>query len=149
MVCCIGAVLPDAAGGRAPGDDPCPSFSEEIGGEGKAMEDVSANCARDRSGGGFLLLAPEDNVLICVKSVRQGSVAEIDGVAVTLRDAVELGHKVARVPLAPGDKVLRYGFPIGRMTASAAPGDHVHHHNLASDYLPAHGRDAVRKEAGE
>lgn len=112
------------------------------------MEDVSANPASGRSGG-FLLLAPEDNILICVKSVPQGAVVDIEGAAVSLRAAIEVGHKVARIALAAGDKVFRYGFPIGTMTASAAPGDHVHHHNLASDYLPAHGRDAVRKEAGE
>lgn len=112
------------------------------------MEVVSDKPAFDRSGG-FLLLAPEDNILICVQSVPRGAVVDIEGAAVVLRDAVEVGHKVARIALAAGDKVFRYGFPIGTMTASAEPGDHVHNHNLASDYLPAHGRDAVRKETGE
>lgn len=112
------------------------------------MENESAEPAFDRYGG-FLLLAPEDNVLICVKSVPCGAVVEIEGAAVALREAVDVGHKIARVALARGDKVFRYGFPIGTMTTSAAPGDHVHHHNLASDYLPAHGRDAVSKEADE
>ncbi len=112
------------------------------------MQVVSAKPAFDRAGG-FLLLAPEDNILICVQSLPRGAVVDIEGAAVALRDAIDVGHKVARVALAVGDKVFRYGFPIGTMTASAAPGDHVHNHNLASDYLPAHGRDAVRKETGE
>lgn len=99
--------------------------------------------------GGFLLLAPEDNILVCVQSLPQGAMVDIEGVAVLLPEAIEVGHKVARIPLAAGDKVFRYGFPIGTMTASAQPGDHVHSHNLASDYLPAHGRDAVRKETGQ
>lgn len=109
------------------------------------MAVVSGKPAFDR----FLLLAPEDNILICVQSVPRGEVVEIEGATVALREAIDVGHKVARVPLAAGDKVLRYGFPIGTMTAAAAPGDHVHNHNLVSDYLPAHGRDAVRKETGE
>lgn len=115
---------------------------------GKRMAAVSEEAAFDRAGG-FLLLAPEDNILICVQSLPRGAVVEVEGVPVALPDAIEVGHKVARVALAVGDKVFRYGFPIGTMTASAQPGDHVHSHNLASDYLPAHGRDAVRKETGE
>ena len=111
------------------------------------MEEGPVNPAVDF--GGFLLLDPEDNILICVKSVHRGAVVEIEGAAIALRDAIDVGHKIARVALAKGDKVFRYGFPIGTMTACARPGDHIHHHNLASDYLPAHGRDGVRKEAGE
>jgi hypothetical protein len=53
-----------------------------------------------------------------------------------------LGHKIARIGMRAGDKVLRYGVPIGSMIASAEPGDHVHSHNLKSDYIPAHARGA-------
>lgn len=70
----------------------------------------------------------------------------IDGGECLLPSKVELGHKIARVPLKEGDKILRYGIPIGSMTAAALPGDHIHSHNLKSDYIPAHGRDAVRIE---
>lgn len=97
----------------------------------------------------FLLLDPNDNILICVKSVASGTPVEIEGAVVTLPQSVSMGHKIARVALSVGDKVFRYGFPIGTMTAAAKVGDHVHGHNLASDYLPAHGRDAVHKVGGE
>jgi len=88
----------------------------------------------------FLQLHPKDNVLICARSVAAGSSVTIDGQAYTLEVAIELGHKIARVPLARGDLVYRYGAPIGVMTADAKPGQHVHSHNLASRYLPAHDR---------
>jgi len=91
----------------------------------------------------FLQLHPKDNVLICARSVAAGSCVTIEGQADTLEVAIELGHKIARVPLARGDLVYRYGAPIGVMTADAKPGQHVHSHNLTSRYLPAHDRTAT------
>jgi L-fuconolactonase len=105
---------------------------------------MPANPAED-SRGNFLLLNPADNIMICAKAVASGTLVKIEGAVVTLPQSIAVGHKIARVALAAGDKVFRYGFPIGTMTAPANVGDHVHGHNLASDYLPAHGRDAVRK----
>jgi len=45
------------------------------------------------------------------------------------------------VTLRAGDKVRRYGSPIGSMTQDAAPGEHVHLHNLQSDYLHTYTLD--------
>ena len=92
----------------------------------------------------FLLLHTLDNVLICIKPVCAGSTVIIDGISYVLSSDTDIGHKIARVCLTVGDKILRYGMPIGSITADAKPGDHIHSHNLKSDYLPAHGRDAVR-----
>jgi len=61
--------------------------------------------------------------------------------------AVGRGHKIALAPVARGEAVIKYGFPIGIATADIAPGDHVHSHNLATalngdgDYLYAQGAD--------
>lgn len=96
------------------------------------------------AGGQFVLLHEKDNVLVCARSAAAGTTVEIDGVRHRLKTDVALGHKIARTVLAAGDKVLRYGIPIGSMTSPAEPGDHVHSHNLKSDYIPAHGRDATR-----
>ncbi len=93
----------------------------------------------------FLLLDPADNVLVCIRDAAPGEIVTIDGVGVPLPQAVPLGHKIARHDLAAGDKVLRYGAPIGSITVATPRGGHVHSHNLASDYIPAHGRDASTK----
>jgi altronate hydrolase len=55
-----------------------------------------------------------------------------DDVAVALRavDGVPQGHKLALRDLAAGEIVRKYGWPIGRTTASIATGAHVHSHNL-------------------
>jgi hypothetical protein len=88
--------------------------------------------------GRLLLMAPGDNCLIARTPLPAGLVVEIDGLPVTLPEAIQLGHKVARRALAPGERVLRYGAPIGTITAPVAAGAHIHTHNLASDYLPTY-----------
>lgn len=116
-------------------------FIQFLWGNGAVMEDGSVKSANAPESG-FLLLDPRDNILISVRSVPSGTVAALEDGCVTLCADIGLGHKIARHALAAGDKVYRYGFPIGTMTQSAERGEHVHHHNLASDYIAAHGRDA-------
>jgi hypothetical protein len=95
----------------------------------------------------LLLIAPEDNCVIACTNLRAGETLLIDGAPVTLAQPVALGHKLARRALAAGDKVLRYGAAIGHVTGPVAAGEHLHTHNLASDYLPTytleHGHEFV------
>ncbi len=51
---------------------------------------------------------------------------EKDNVFVNL----ENGHKYAKNPINKGDKVIKYGFPIGIATENINEGEHVHSHNL-------------------
>lgn len=84
----------------------------------------------------LLLMSSEDNCLIARTALACGDVVAIDGLPVTLAQDIQIGHKVARRALAVGDKVLRYGALIGSITAPVAIGEHIHTHNLASDYIP-------------
>lgn len=93
----------------------------------------------------FLLLDQRDNVLVCIRTLPKGAAIAIDGVNHVLPQPIELGHKIARRPLAEGDVVHRFGVPIGAMTMPAAPADHVHLHNLKSLYIPAHVRGAMHQ----
>ena len=83
-----------------------------------------------------LLLSPEDNVVCVCADLAAGDQVAIDGAPVTLADDAPVGFKLARHDLAPGDKVLKYGAPIGSVTQAIAKGAVVHTHNLKSDYLP-------------
>jgi len=94
----------------------------------------------------LILLARGDNVLVCAAPITAGQPLEIDGETFVAPGDVPRGHKVARHALVVGDKVLKYGAPIGSMTAPAPRGGHVHVHNLASDYIPSHSRDAAGAE---
>jgi D-threo-aldose 1-dehydrogenase len=91
----------------------------------------------------FLLLHPHDNVVVVRAPIAAGDRLVIDGVGVTAAVSVDVGHKLARRALSPGDKVYKYGAPIGSMRTAAACGEHVHMHNLGSDYIASHTRNAV------
>ena len=88
--------------------------------------------------GSLLLMSREDNCLIARVDLKAGATVVIDGREIALPGDVRLGHKVARRELAPGDKVLRYGAIIGSVTQPIAAGEHIHTHNLASDYIPTY-----------
>jgi len=88
----------------------------------------------------LLLLHPGDSVFVLRDQIAAGERIFLAGQGVTVPVALGLGHKIARVAVPKGDKVLKYGAPIGRASVGIAPGDHVHTHNLVSDYTPTHQR---------
>jgi len=91
----------------------------------------------------LILLHPDDNILIAVAEVPAGASVIIDGVAKRANGAIPIGHKLARHAMPVGTKILRYGAPIGSLTQAVETGDHVHLHNLASDYIATHDRETV------
>jgi hypothetical protein len=93
----------------------------------------------------LMLLDPRDTILVCIAPVAAGETVTIEGVALSAHAPVGVGHKVARRALAIGDKVIKYGAPIGSITHAAAPGELVHLHNMKSDYIATHSR-APRSE---
>jgi hypothetical protein len=90
----------------------------------------------------LILLSPEDNCLIAGTTLEAGTSLVIEGETVVLGKTVPLGHKLARRALAAEEKVVRYGAPIGHVTTEVARGDHLHMHNLVSDYLPTYTHEA-------
>lgn len=88
----------------------------------------------------LILLHPDDNILVCVKQIRAGDQISIEQATIVSPVDIGVGHKVARFALAAGDKVYRYGAPIGSMVESVVQGHHVHMHNMKSDYIPSHTR---------
>lgn len=90
-----------------------------------------------------ILLHPDDNVLVCCRALRAGEQFNIrENEMVHVLQDIELGHKLARRALSAGEKVIKYGAPIGSMTAAVPAGGWVHLHNMKSDYISAHTRAA-------
>jgi len=94
----------------------------------------------------LLLLHPRDNVLVVVRPVGAGEPVLIDGTLVSAAEAIEVGHKVARLDLMAGSKIVKYGAPIGSLKQAVKCGAHVHLHNMKSDYIPSHTRKASGDE---
>jgi len=78
----------------------------------------------------LLKITPRDNVAVALVPLKAGAVAEGDGVRVALTTDVPAGHKVALRPIAQGEGVIKYGFPIGYAKEDIPEGAHVHVHNL-------------------
>jgi altronate hydrolase len=78
-------------------------------------------------------LHPADNVAVARVPLAAGTELRLGGEALTVREAIPAGHKVALRPIAAGATVFRYGQPIGLAKAPVEPGSHVHTHNLAFD----------------
>ncbi len=75
---------------------------------------------------------PADQVGVALRPLAAGEVVTIDGGTLTVAEPIATGHKIALMPIAAGDDVRRYGWPIGRATQAIDAGSHVHSHNLAT-----------------
>ncbi|PSR22529.1 MAG: fumarylacetoacetate hydrolase [Sulfobacillus acidophilus] len=86
---------------------------------------------------------PRDTVAVSLGSLEPGH--WINEYNVTVRDPIPFGHKVALVPMAVGDAVVKYGEQIGVASRPIAAGDHVHTHNVES----VRGRGDLSVEGSE
>lgn len=52
----------------------------------------------------------------------------------TCNQDVPFGHKIAIAEIRSGEKIVKYGHPIGSATQDIRTGDWVHVHNVRDDY---------------
>ena len=83
----------------------------------------------------LLLLDPADNVLVAIQTLEAGDTLAIAGQWVSVPARLTLGHKLAARAIRAGEKILKYHVPIGSATRDIAAGEHVHLHNMKSDYI--------------
>ena len=89
----------------------------------------------------LIRLSPDDNIAAASVTLEPGEELEVDGRRIRVLDRIPTGHKVAILPIGQGEKVLKYGAPIGSARCAIKPGQYVHTHNLQSDYLPTYTLD--------
>jgi altronate hydrolase len=92
-----------------------------------------------------------DNVAVALVPLRAGEVlpSPAGGDPLTVKDNIPEGHKIALRDIEAGERIVKYGFPIGAATVPVAGGAHVHTHNLRTllsetpeyRYRPAEKRD--------
>lgn len=76
----------------------------------------------------FLRLHDDDNVLVATARLEKGT--EI-GAAITLRQSVPFGHKLASRPIAAGEAIRKFGQIIGFASQPIEAGEWVHEHNVS------------------
>lgn len=97
----------------------------------------------------LVLLSPEDNCLIACSHLAAGTVVQLEGgSSAALPRDIGLGHKLARRAIAAGEKVLKYGAVIGSLRVPVEAGEHIHTHNLDSDYTPTYTLDEGKTFVG-
>ena len=77
-----------------------------------------------------------DNVATLLDDALPGRVKVIgtEPLEVTVSEPISAGHKMALRPVAAGQSIIKYGFPIGHAVRDIACGEWVHLHNLGSNY---------------
>ncbi len=83
----------------------------------------------------LIRLSEQDNVAVAMPTSPR---AWRRGRGLTLlatQDPIPFAHKIAIQPIEAGAQVFKYGVPIGRAKVTIEAGQHVHVHNINSDYV--------------
>jgi altronate hydrolase len=80
----------------------------------------------------LLVLDPRDDVAVALRALAAGERLFAAGREVETAEPIPMGHKVALRPLAAGEPVRKFGWPIGAARTAIAPGAHVHAHNVGT-----------------
>ncbi len=71
-----------------------------------------------------------DNVAVAVEPLSKGEVESVDDATFTIFSDIPAGHKVALQDIKKGEKVIKYGYPIGAASEDIRQGQHVHNFNI-------------------
>jgi altronate hydrolase len=75
-------------------------------------------------------LNENDNVITALSNLKKGDRILVDGVGIILKEDIDRGHKIAFKNISKGDKIIKYGYPIGGAIKDINQGSHVHVHNV-------------------
>ncbi|WP_164111625.1 MULTISPECIES: UxaA family hydrolase [Sphingobacterium] len=77
-----------------------------------------------------------DNVQIVIEDINQGDFLALSNERVLMDVKIGIGSKIADQTIQEGQKIMKYGVPIGSATTTIEKGEWVHLHNMKSDYIP-------------
>ena len=81
----------------------------------------------------YLKIAPPDNVAVAIAPLGKGTVIEVEGVSIEMKDDIPAGHKFLLQPLGKGENIVKYGYPIGHTTIALEAGKRVDDSNLRTN----------------
>ncbi len=77
----------------------------------------------------FIKINDCDNVAVALEPLFKGEAY----CGVCLTEDIQRGHKFALCDISQGQKIIKYGNPIGYATENIAAGSHVHEHNVSTN----------------
>ena len=83
----------------------------------------------------IIVLSDKDNVGVAATDVAAGAIARHGKTQLLCADPIPLGHKVALRRIEEGEKIKKFGVPVGTATEDIGQGRHVHMHNVVSNYI--------------
>jgi hypothetical protein len=93
----------------------------------------------------IIQLHNDDNIVVALKTYEKGSVIKINDLEIELKESVGFGHKIAIELIPKQSQVLKYGLSIGSALKEIVPGEHVHSHNLKTDYIVSQEKNTTCK----
>lgn len=78
----------------------------------------------------FVKINTNDSVAVALKPLAKGRVLDVEGEQVTLLEEIPQGHKFALKEIPAGEKVYKYGYPIGVAKEKIEKGSWVHIQNI-------------------
>ena len=86
----------------------------------------------------LLRISGKDNVYVLLRPLTEGTPFRVGEQTIVCEASLGLGHKIAARDIASGEKIIKYGAPIGSAIRDIRMGEHVHLHNIQSDYIPTY-----------
>ncbi|EGL81472.1 D-galactarate dehydratase/Altronate hydrolase domain protein [Caldalkalibacillus thermarum TA2.A1] len=78
----------------------------------------------------YVQIHPDDTVIVTLRPYAKGEILSINRTEITVLEDVPAGHKIAIRNHAPGEDIIKYGYPIGAATTEIKQGAWVHTHNV-------------------
>ena len=81
------------------------------------------------------LVNQADNVVTALQPLLPGKadiVGAMQNMGISVTEAIQDGHKIARIDIRQGEHIRKYNASIGRATRDIKAGDWVHIHNMSS-----------------
>ena len=70
-----------------------------------------------------------------IDDLKVGETVVWEGANIVLKNDVKFGHKIAIVNIDTGINILKYNESIGSASVDIRKGEHVHIHNMKSDFI--------------
>jgi hypothetical protein len=86
----------------------------------------------------LILLSENDNVLVACQNIGKGELLKYRSHDILVKQTISLGHKIAARDIKAGEKIIKFNVPIGSAKGDIKKGEHVHVHNMKSDFIPTY-----------